>query len=71
MFLDRFRELAVDLEWFREEVCRVDERFSDLLAQGFDVPGGRGWWERKVPRVAGREMAENVREQYGYHVDVV
>ncbi|MEV0884579.1 hypothetical protein AB0J03_12175 [Streptomyces microflavus] len=60
-----------ELEWFREEVCRVDERFSDLLAQGFDVPGGRGWWERKVPGVAGREMAENVREQYGYHVDVV
>ncbi|NUK75635.1 hypothetical protein HRW23_28800 [Streptomyces lunaelactis] len=60
-----------ELAWFKTEVRRVDEKFAGLLAQGFDVQGGRGWWERKIPHVAGREMAENVKEQYGYEIEVI
>ncbi|MBB4884967.1 hypothetical protein [Streptomyces netropsis] len=60
-----------ELAWFESEVRRVDEKFAHLLTKGFEVRGGRGWWERKIPRVAGREMAENVREQYGYEIEVI
>jgi hypothetical protein len=60
-----------ELAWFETEVRRVDEKLASLLAQGFDVQGGRGWWERKTPRVAGREMAENIKGQYGYDIEVI
>ncbi|MEV8351568.1 hypothetical protein ACFVTT_11415 [Streptomyces niveus] len=60
-----------ELEWFKSEVRKADQEFSDLLDRGFEVRGGRGWWERRIPRVGGREMAENVNEQYGYEIDVV
>ncbi|MCM1972674.1 hypothetical protein [Streptomyces sp. G1] len=60
-----------ELTWFKSEVQRVDEKFASLLAQGFEARGGRGWWERKIPRVAGHAMAENVKEQYGYEVEVI
>ncbi|MFI8104004.1 hypothetical protein [Streptomyces sp. NPDC086023] len=60
-----------ELAWFKSEIHRADEIFARLLAQGFEVTGGRGWWERKLPRIAGHEMAANIKEQYGHEVEVI
>lgn len=60
-----------ELHWFRSQVRQADDKFAELLKDGLEVPGGRGWWERKIPPVAGEEMAENVKEIYGYEVEVI
>ncbi|WP_328400300.1 hypothetical protein OHS70_23875 [Streptomyces sp. NBC_00390] len=57
--------------WFLAEVYRIDEQFKTVLADGFNVTGGRGWWERRIPRIGGEELARTVSEQYGFEMEVV
>nr|WSZ98053.1 hypothetical protein OH820_22430 [Streptomyces sp. NBC_00857] len=57
--------------WFAAELARTDALFRDLLADGLDVrSGGGAWWERRIPRVGGAEMAANVRELLGLEIDI-
>ncbi|MET9319612.1 hypothetical protein ABZX75_05360 [Streptomyces sp. NPDC003038] len=63
--------LTPESDWFTAEVHRLDDEFKQILHGGFAVPGGRRWWESMIPRTGGQEMARNVRELYGFEMEVV
>lgn len=57
--------------WFREQVGAVDERFRAVLSEQ-RMPG-RGewpWWEAYAPAWAGPELAAELWDTYGIHVEV-
>jgi hypothetical protein len=56
--------------WVREEVAAIDDRYRVLLLDS-DVRPGRPWWEASVPRIAGEELAADIKERYGVNIDVV
>ncbi|MFI0896957.1 hypothetical protein [Streptomyces sp. NPDC020983] len=60
-----------DAAWFLDEVAGLDLRLKSVLEGGFEMHGGWGWWERRIPRFAGEEMARDVREQFGFEMEVV
>ncbi|MEU1825419.1 hypothetical protein ACX9I7_07750 [Streptomyces sp. L500] len=59
-----------EAEWFAAEVGRIDDSFREVLEGGFAVSGGWGWWEQRIPAFCGEEMAFNVREHYGFEIEV-
>ncbi|MFI5672930.1 hypothetical protein [Streptomyces sp. NPDC051704] len=62
---------STEAQWFSAEVAVVDARFSALIADGFDVNGGWGWWERRIPRIGGGIFLIDVRDAYGVDVEQV
>jgi hypothetical protein len=56
--------------WVREEVAAIDDRYGALLLDS-DLRPGRPWWEARVPRIAGEELAADFKERYGVNVDIV
>jgi hypothetical protein len=56
--------------WVRDEIAAVDERYRALLGE-VEVRPGRPWWEARVPRLAGAELAEDFETTYGVRVAVV
>jgi hypothetical protein len=60
-----------DARWFLDEVAEIDLRLKSVLEGGFEIHGGWGWWDRSIPRFAGEEMARDVRDQYGFEMEVV
>jgi hypothetical protein len=59
-----------EIEWFAAEVARIDGKFRELLDAGHPVPGGTAWWDRRIPGLAGEEMARNVRENLGIELEI-
>ncbi|MGW4023944.1 hypothetical protein [Streptomyces sp. NPDC005009] len=59
-----------EIEWFAAEVARIDEKFREILDDGFELPSGSTWWERRIPRVAGEEMSRDVKEHFGIEMEV-
>ncbi|MFE1943100.1 hypothetical protein [Streptomyces massasporeus] len=57
-------------EWFAAEVTRIDAKFRALLDAGQSVPGGTAWWDRRIPGLAGDDMAGNVRNHFGIELDI-
>ena len=57
------------LGWVRAQVEAIDDRYRALLADR-EVRPGASWWEARVPRIAGRELAADFRAQYELEVEV-
>ncbi|GAA1568356.1 hypothetical protein [Kribbella karoonensis] len=57
------------MEWVREEIGQVDARYRALLLEP-EVRPGRPWWEARIPRLAGRELAEDFVTEYGVRVAI-
>jgi hypothetical protein len=54
-------------EW-AQAVADLDARYRAIL---IPLPGEPGpWWESSVPRIAGRDLAEDVLLYYGVHLEV-
>ncbi|MFD7258422.1 hypothetical protein [Streptomyces sp. NPDC059874] len=62
---------SAEAQWFSAEVAVIDARFSALIAGGFDVTGGWGWWERRIPRIGGGTFLIDVRDAYGVDVEQI
>ncbi|MGW0750366.1 hypothetical protein [Streptomyces sp. NPDC002587] len=60
-----------EIQWFAAEVHRFDDEFRQVILGGFILPGDRKWWESRLPRQAGEEMARNVRDLYGFEMETV
>lgn len=58
------------MSWVREQIAAIDDRYRALLLEP-DVRPGHPWWEARVPRVAGEELAADFKARYGVNVDVV
>ncbi|WP_031104641.1 hypothetical protein [Streptomyces sp. NRRL S-146] len=61
---------APESGWFAAEVTRIDTEFRALLDAGHPVPGGTAWWDRRIPGLAGENMAESVRNHFGIELDI-
>ncbi|TWD73102.1 hypothetical protein FB561_6987 [Kribbella amoyensis] len=64
--LARFQQMG----WVRAQVSEVDEKYRAILRPEIDRPT-RPWWEARLPRLAGAELAEEFRLRYGVEVEVV
>ncbi|MFD8599185.1 hypothetical protein ACFV1L_29685 [Kitasatospora sp. NPDC059646] len=64
-------EGAPEAAWFIAEVAEIDLRFKNLIEGGFDISGRWGWWEQKIPRFSGENMARDVRDQFGFEMEVL
>ena len=58
------------LGWVREEIAAIDARYRALLGEE-EVRPSHPWWEARVPRFAGEEVAADLMARYGVTVDVV
>ncbi|TCC19247.1 hypothetical protein [Kribbella sindirgiensis] len=56
--------------WVRDEVAEIDGRYRAILLDD-EVRPGRPWWEARVPRLAGEELAGDFASSYGVSVTVV
>jgi hypothetical protein len=62
--------LYSQMEWVRDEIGEIDRRYKALLLED-EVRPGRPWWEARIPRLAGEELAEDFASRYGVTVTVV
>jgi hypothetical protein len=66
----RLAELPA-MNWFRERVSELDDRFRALLRLDVKVrPDEPRWWLNSVLTYAGSELADDWRRIYGVDVDV-
>jgi hypothetical protein len=63
--LAEFRQMG----WVRAEVEAIDGRYRALLGDQVVRPGA-SWWEARVPWLAGRELAEELRAWYQVEVEI-
>lgn len=57
------------ISWVRAEVSAIDERYRTLLTD-HDVRSSANWWEVRIPRFAGRELADDFKAHYQVDVEV-
>jgi hypothetical protein len=58
-----------ELSWVRAEVEAIDDRYRALLTDG-DLRPSASWWEARIPRFAGRELADAFKKRYRVEVGV-
>lgn len=58
------------MAWVRDEIDQIDARYQSLLLAE-EVRPDRPWWEARIPRLAGEELAAHFAAQYGVTVTVV
>jgi len=63
-------EFQHQFQWIRAEVDTIDERYRQILLE-VDVEPGKPWWEARIPRLAGEELAADFLSRYGVSVEVV
>jgi hypothetical protein len=55
--------------WVRAAIEAIDARYRALLLDQ-EVRPGASWWKAKVPRFAGRELADDFRSWYQLEIEV-
>jgi hypothetical protein len=57
------------MAWVRAEVEAIDNRYRALLTD-HDVRSTINWWEARIPRFAGPELADDFKTHYRVEVEV-
>jgi hypothetical protein len=61
---------SIGFDSFRNDILIEDERYRALLQPDVHVLGADApWWERGVPRYAGRELAADFADLHGVSVE--
>ncbi|MEV7389727.1 MULTISPECIES: hypothetical protein [unclassified Streptomyces] len=55
---------------FAAEVALIDSKFRRLLDAGYEIPGGTAWWDRRIPPLAGEEMARDVKGHFRIELEI-
>lgn len=62
----------VEFNFFKESILKLDEQFRELLHPVYEFPIETDfWWQKKVLKYAGKKYAEQIKEHFGFNVQVL